>query len=117
MIVSDLLSLNELIKIVFPRPVATKKIADVMVTELMSDVLTRDTENLLQVTALCTDQVIRTADIVGAVAVIITNGKVVTETMIQLAKEYEIALFSTDLRNFKVCSLLCQSHLCPPREL
>ena len=117
MIVSDFLQLEEFKKVVYPESVATEEIADVMVTELMSDVLTRDTENLLQVTALCTDQAIRTADIVGAVAVVITNGKVITENMKKIAEEHEIALFSTPLCNFKVCSLLCQSHLCSPKRI
>lgn len=114
--VSDLLSLSELHKVVYSDSVANETIEDVMVTELMSDVLTRNTDNLLQVTALCTDQAIRTADIVGAVAVIVTNGKEVTPSMIEIAEESDIALFTTNLRNFKVCSLLCQEHLVPPQR-
>lgn len=86
---------------------ADVEIHEAAVSELMSDVLTMEHDNLLLITGLCTDQAIRTADIMGAVAVIITQGKQVSPGMIRIAEESGIALFRTQLQNFNVCQILC----------
>ncbi len=106
MIVADIESFPAIRTEYLSESIAKEEIEDVVISDLMSDVLTMDTENMLLITGLCTDQAIRTADIIGAVAVIISYNKKVTASMIAIAKECDIAIFSTAELHFKVCSLV-----------
>jgi hypothetical protein len=74
---------------------------------LMSDVLTTEKEEILLVTSLSTSQVVRTADMVGAHAVMIACGKPIPSDTIQLAKELDITLLSTTDPVFEAC---CHLH-------
>ena len=47
----------------------------VVSSDLMSDVLVVDEEDILLLTSLASDQVLRTAQIVGALGVVFVNGK------------------------------------------
>ena len=78
-----------------------REVEDAVVSDLMSDVLLVDLEEFLLITSLASDQVVRTADIVGAAAVVLTNGKQPQTTMVELAKEQGITLFSTTFRSFE----------------
>ncbi|MGM0462374.1 MAG: hypothetical protein ACQEQ4_08155 [Fibrobacterota bacterium] len=93
-----------------PAEIREEKIDGVIVSELMSDVLTIDHDNLLLITSLCSEQALTTAHIIGAVAVIISSGKEVSPRIIALARESEIALFTTSLRNFDISVFLCSLH-------
>ncbi len=75
----------------------------VIASDLMSDVLAAEAEKAVLVTSLASEQSIRTADVVGAVAVIIVNGKPVHGKMISLAAEFDISLLSTPLDKFRAC--------------
>lgn len=76
-----------------------REIEDVVVSDLMSDVLVVDTEEFILITSLASDQVIRTADIVGAAAVALTNGKQPQTSMVELARQQGITLLSSPLRS------------------
>jgi predicted transcriptional regulator len=78
-------------------------IASVFASDLMSDVLMSDRDEMLLVTSLSTEQSIRSAGIVGSEAVVIANNKTVTSGMIELAKEQEIALFCTKYPKYESC--------------
>ena len=78
-------------------------IETVFASDLMSDVLMSDRDELLLVTSLSTEQSIRSAGIVGCEAVVIANSKSVTEGMIELAKDQEIALFGTRYPKYESC--------------
>lgn len=75
----------------------------VMASDLMSDVLVVDQNHLLLVTSLASDQVIRTADIVGAGAVLVVNGKTLPATMLNLARELDMTMLLTPLTKFEAC--------------
>ncbi len=109
MIVKELQKFSVITTIRMNDKIAQEPIGEVAVSELMSDVLTMEHENLMLITGLCTDQAIRTADIMGAVAILITQGKKVTDSMKEIADDSGMALFSTDLQNFEMCQLLCKS--------
>jgi predicted transcriptional regulator len=79
------------------------EINNVTVSDLMSDVLVVDEPELLIVSSLATDQVLRTADIVCASCVIIVNGKNLNEKMTDRAKEFDITLLRTSYTTFKTC--------------
>ncbi len=109
MIVKDLQMFSDLTTLYIDDRIELESINEVAVSELMSDVLTMEHDNLLLVTGLCTDQAIRTADIMGAVAVVVTQNKRVTGSMLAIAKDSGMGLFATDLQNFDMCQKLCET--------
>lgn len=68
----------------------TARIQSVVASDLMSDVLTTNKENFIISTSLNSEQVIRTADIVGALGVLLVNGKHPQESMKTLAAEKKV---------------------------
>jgi len=79
------------------------EIQNIAASDLMSEILVIDKENLLLITALTTDQVVRTADIVGAVGILLVNSKRPQESMKNLAEESGISLLSTAVDTFTAC--------------
>ena len=79
------------------------EINNVTVSDLMSDVLVVDDSELLIVSSLATDQVLRTADIVCASCVVIVNEKNLNQQMIERAEEFDITLLRTPYTTFKTC--------------
>lgn len=82
---------------------ATAEFGQVIASDLMSDVLVVDHPSPLLVTSLASDQVIRTADIVGACAVLVVNGKTLPANMKTLARECGMTLLHLDLPKFEAC--------------
>ncbi len=82
---------------------STSEIINVSAGDMMSEVLVSDEENRILVTALTTDQVIRTADIVEASGIILINGKQPQNSMRNLAVESDINLLSTNHSMFETC--------------
>ena len=80
-------------------------------SDLMSDVLRYPGTGMLLITGLMTPQVIRTSTIMDINAVIFTQGKKLTEEMIEAAIENEIAVLSTDMTNFSVSGKLFSAGL------
>ena len=75
----------------------------VVASGLMSDVLTTDVEDILLLTNLNTAQVVRTADMIGATAILITCGKPVPQDTVDLARELDITLICADSHIFEAC--------------
>jgi hypothetical protein len=101
--------LNSLIGGSFSHRCTTWKKANItnfVASDLMSDVLTVDDEDFVLITSLTSDQVARTADIVGARAILLVNGKQPQPRLIALAEELNISLLSTPERMFKTCWIL-----------
>ena len=63
--------------------------------DLMSDVLAFAKSGSLIITGLTTPQVVRTASILDAVALVIVRGKVPSEETLELAAELDIPILST----------------------
>lgn len=78
-------------------------IENVTASDLMSDVLVVDKHDLLIVTSLASDQVIRTGDIIGARAVVVVNDKALPATMVKLAQELDMSLLLSPLTKFMAC--------------
>jgi predicted transcriptional regulator len=70
---------------------------------LMSDVLTTEIEDVLLVSSLSTSQLVRTADMVGAHAILVACGKPIWDDAVQLAKDLKITLLRTNQPVFEVC--------------
>ncbi|MDA3798050.1 MAG: DRTGG domain-containing protein [Kiritimatiellae bacterium] len=81
-------------------------INNVTISDLMSDVLVVDEHELMIVSSLATDQVLRTADIVCASCVVIVNGKNLSSNMIERAEEFDITLLRTPHTTFDTCAKL-----------
>lgn len=75
----------------------------VFASDLMSDVLMSDRDEMLVITSLATEQAIRSAGIVGSEVVVIANNKSVTDGMAALAKELGIALLCTRFPKYEAC--------------
>ncbi len=85
---------------------ATAEIEHVVASDLMSDVLVVDLPRVALLTSLASDQAIRTADIVGAVAVVVVNGKALPQNMRRLARELNVALLRSPRTKFDACVAL-----------
>lgn len=79
------------------------QIDHVVAGDLMSDILTMELDHLVIITSLATDQVVRTADFVGAKGVILANGKKPSESLLNLARESDISVLATNYRMFETC--------------
>lgn len=80
------------------RPVHT-----VVACDLMSDVLVIDDEDILLLTSLASDQALRTAQVVGAAAVVVVNGKPLPSSMVDVARTLHVTLATTTLRKYDAC--------------
>ncbi len=90
--------------IVFLPPNASSiTFTEIIAGDLMADLLVSQKEGCLLVTGLATEQAIRTADMLGAVAILLVNEKLPTVEMKNLAQELTIPLFATPLPMYETC--------------
>lgn len=85
---------------------STKDIHTACGCDLMSDVLAFVKDQSLLLTGLINSQVIRTAEMMDILAVCFVRGKMPTEDVIELAKEKNITLLSTELPLYTACGML-----------
>ena len=81
----------------------------VISSDLMSDVLMVDLEHPLLLTSLVSDQALRTANVVGAAAVLVANGKLPPPDMVDLARQLGMPLARTALAKFDAAVALGKS--------
>lgn len=82
-------------------------------SDLMSDVLTVETENLMLLTGLANLQTIRTSEMSDISKIIFVRKKNATEEMIRLAAENEMILIECDYSMFKTSGILFSAGLKP----
>lgn len=75
-------------------------------TDLMSNVMLGNVDDSILITSLVNPQVIRASEMMNMSAIIITSDKPVTDTMIELAANRNIALAITGMPTFTVCGKL-----------
>ncbi|MCJ7683653.1 MAG: PucR family transcriptional regulator ligand-binding domain-containing protein [Desulfobacteraceae bacterium] len=75
-------------------------------SDLMSDMLTGQNNNVVLLTGLCNVQVIRTSVIAGVAAVVLVRGKQPTPEIITQAREHGLPLLSTPFTMFTSCGRL-----------
>ncbi len=80
----------------------------VVASDLMSDVLVARRDDFLLVTSLASDQMVRTADLVGSVGVVLVNGKLPPDSLRALAQDLGLLLLSSPLPKFEACLALGQ---------
>lgn len=79
--------------------------------DLMSDVLAFVKDQAVLLTGLVNPQVIRTAEMMDIVCIVLVRGKAPTAAMIELAEERSLTLLSTDYKMFSACGLLYNAGL------
>jgi len=82
-------------------------------SDLMSDVLTLDTDNLVLITGLVNLQAIRTAEMADIRAIVFVRNKKVNQSMIKLAHETGMCILESPYSLFKSSGLLFQAGLKP----
>jgi hypothetical protein len=82
-------------------------------SDLMSDVLTIDTEKMLLVTGMSNVQAIRTAEMADVFCILMVRGKKATPEMIEIAKENKLVLMETPLSMFNTAGRLYVAGLKP----
>ncbi|MFY9151823.1 MAG: hypothetical protein WAO52_07415 [Prolixibacteraceae bacterium] len=82
-------------------------------SDLMSDVLTLDTENLVLITGLVNLQAIRTAEMADIRAIVLVRNKRANEQMLELACENGMCILESPYSLFKSSGLLFQAGLKP----
>ncbi|NVO19283.1 MAG: hypothetical protein HXX13_06255 [Bacteroidetes bacterium] len=100
-------------KVVCGEQFLNREISHVFASDLMSDVLTIDTENLLLLTGLTNIQTIRTSEMADVTNIVLVRNKAASEEMITLAKENRIVMLECSYSMFKSCGLLYQAGLQP----
>ncbi|MBQ4156310.1 MAG: hypothetical protein IJD90_05855 [Clostridia bacterium] len=80
-------------------------------SDMMSDVLAYVKDQAVLLTGLLNPQVIRTAEMMDMICIVFVRSKKPTEEMLQLAKEHEMVVLSTDLRMYDACGKLYHAGL------
>jgi len=80
---------------------ADRRVRHVVASDLMSDVLLVDEDDILLLTSLASDQVLRTAQIVGATGVVLMNGKPIPAKMTEVAQELGLSLATCRLSKYE----------------
>jgi predicted transcriptional regulator len=78
---------------------------------MMSDVLAFVKDQAVLLTGLLNSQVIRTAEMMDIVCIVLVRGKAPTDDMISLAETKGIPIISTPRRMFNACGLLYEAGL------
>lgn len=75
-------------------------------SDMMSDVLTVLEDNILLITGLSNNQSVRTAVMSDIRNIIIARGKTPSQDMIDMAKEFDIALIASPFSMYRISGLL-----------
>lgn len=75
-------------------------------SDLMSDVLTLDTDRILLITGLCNVQTMRTAEMADITCILFVRGKKVTPEMKILANENQMIVLECKYSMFRTIGLL-----------
>jgi hypothetical protein len=90
-----------------------KEIGKAFASDLMSDVLTIESENLLLITGLANLQTIRTAEMSDISSIVLVRGKEASAEMIELAIQNNMILMECDGSMFKTAGLLYSAGIKP----
>jgi hypothetical protein len=82
-------------------------------SDLMSDVLTLDTDKMLLITGTANLQTIRTAEMADIHCILLVRNKKATKEMVKLAEESGITVLQTCMSSFRCCGILYQEGLKP----
>lgn len=112
------MKIKEIVKIIDGKVVCGEKQMDMDVqkgfaSDLMSDVLTLDTDHILLITGLANMQAIRTAEMSDISCIIFARNKKISQDMIDLAAENNMVLIECACSVFKTAGELYKSGIKP----
>ncbi|MEI6060423.1 MAG: hypothetical protein WCR72_06915 [Bacteroidota bacterium] len=90
-----------------------REVHAVFASDLMSDVLTIDSEKLLLLTGLVNIQTIRTSEMSDIQNIVLVRNKKATPEMIAMAEENGIVVMQCSYSMYKSCGLLYQNGVNP----
>jgi len=90
-----------------------REVEAVFASDLMSDVLTIDSEKLLLLTGLVNIQTIRTSEMSDIKNIVLVRNKKATPEMIALAEENRIVIMQCSYSMYKTSGILFQSGINP----
>jgi len=91
----------------------SEEISHAFSSDLMSDVLTLDAENILLVTGLANVQIIRTAEVADIHYLVIVRNKKITEDIVELANGLNMVVIESPYSMFKASGILYSHGLKP----
>lgn len=114
----ELMKISEVCELLTAKMICDNKRENVQVekgysSDLMSDVLTLDTDHLLLITGMCNLQTIRTAEMADVRFIVFVRNKKATGEMIALAQEHGICLMESPFTMFRASGLLFSAGLKP----
>ena len=101
------------LKVVSGEDLLSTEVEFAFASDLMSDVLTIEKDNLLLITGLANLQTIRTSEMSDINKIIFVRKKKVSNEMIQLAIENDMILIECEYSMFKTSGILFKSGLKP----
>jgi predicted transcriptional regulator len=112
------MKISDIIKYTNARVVAgascqDKELERAFSSDLMSDVLTLDDDNILLVSGLANIQLVRTAEMADVSVVLLARNKKATSEMINLAEENGLVLLETSYSIFRTSGILFSNGLKP----
>jgi len=82
-------------------------------SDLMSDVLTLETDKMLLITGMANLQTIRTAEMADIHCILLVRNKKASKDMVKLAAESGIIVLETKISSFRCCGILYNAGLKP----
>jgi hypothetical protein len=90
-----------------------REVSKAFASDLMSDVLTLETDNTLLITGLANVQAIRTAEMSDINCIVFARNKKVNEEMKKVALENDIVLLETSFSVYRTSGILYQEGIKP----
>ncbi len=84
------------------------KITEVFASDLISDILVSEGDDQLLLTSLTSPQVVRTAALIGATAIVLVHRRQAPPGMATVAREQAMPLFCGAVATYDACVLLGQ---------
>ncbi len=103
MILKQIVDKLEAIPVCVPENWEAIQVGSVFASDLISDILVSEGEEQLLLTSLTTPQLIRTAAIVGAAAIVIVNRKQLPSALFGSARVEEIPVFYSSIPKYDAC--------------
>jgi len=100
-------------KIVSGEGFAYKEVKKGFASDLMSDVLTLDTDDMLLITGLTNTQALRTAEMADISCILFVRDKKVTDEMMEIAEDNDMVLLECKYSMFRTIGMLYEAGLEP----
>lgn len=83
-------------KVIYGEEYLLKEVHNACGSDMMSDVLAFVKDQSVLLTGLCNPHVLRTAELMDIICIVFVRGKIPSKEMIEMAKEREITILSSD---------------------